>query len=542
MIEKRAYSQLVGDELALTPLDVRNMVKLASCPPALHRFLCTLRPDPKYTYVLAIAMGYSEYYGSNSNTDWYGYNPQLDINGLLYAGPEWGQDYEGDKIQAKTWTHGYPTYYNAAIYAHHKNFDPVKFGFGDVVFVYPNPDMKRIELVIRIHHDLIKQKGYGSFLDRLWAGEPISFSMGCRVPFDLCSICSDWDTIRRAMRMFDPVVHAHEGISILHYHKRVRPIRGLAITRADYCDHMLFHKGKILPNGQQVFVYNDFPRFFDFSIVWIPADSTAKSMWYLAPPVEKVANTKKIAILKRSAIKKEIPGLVLQQVKQDAESRPELPVELMRRHGHGVGDILSTLGAMGIVASPGEFQRLLVGDSGSRVFRPGAGLRRSIDVSPDRVRPELAEDLLRLTGSSSAYPSFILRRTEVVAVPKVAHTTDPLPEDSAGYVDLAAAYNGYRVSLLEQLPHLAQKVAHLLNSDLDLVSDLDRLLVSPEGMVHFLSAHLPTQKVAQQTLIMAAACTTPPSLSKLAHFGAELGGALESGATYAEAMNQLVDL
>src|SRR5690606_5481393 len=108
-------------------------------------------------------------------------------------------------------------------------------------------------------------------------------SMGSKVPFDTCSITLDWKLYREAEATFNPKKHKHPGVAILEFHNDLkrrtgRGIRGLSVTRSDYSDYCLNRMNQILPDGRKVFVYNDFPRFFDISFVFIGADRTAKVM------------------------------------------------------------------------------------------------------------------------------------------------------------------------------------------------------------------------------------------------------------------------
>jgi hypothetical protein len=111
--------------------------------------------------------------------------------------------------------------------------------------------------------------------------------MGTKVPYDTCSICLDWDTYRKAQATFRPGVDKHPGDAVLRWHKAKKQrdgvgIRGLSITRKDYCEHASRQMNRILPDGRKVFVYNDYPKFFDISFVFIGADRTAKTMLKIA--------------------------------------------------------------------------------------------------------------------------------------------------------------------------------------------------------------------------------------------------------------------
>jgi intein/homing endonuclease len=185
---KRAYFPGDRDGEPLL-LEVRPglAVKTASAlGPGTQQLIDSLRPDPRYTYVLCNAMGHSQYYGANSNKDWYGHNPHIDFDGLLNAWPEIGKNIEADRMKGKGWPYGYPCFYDAAVYAHHKNTDPQGLGFGDVIYAGTNPVMKRVELVLRVFNEEAVRKGHTSILSRIRAGERVDVSMGAKVPFDLC--------------------------------------------------------------------------------------------------------------------------------------------------------------------------------------------------------------------------------------------------------------------------------------------------------------------------------------------------------------------
>lgn len=48
-----------------------------------------------------------------------------------------------------------------------------------------------------------------------------------------------------------------------------------AKTRNEYCDHLLKHMNQILPDGRRIYAKNLSPKFFDISVVLIPAEKTA---------------------------------------------------------------------------------------------------------------------------------------------------------------------------------------------------------------------------------------------------------------------------
>jgi len=239
----------------------------------------------------------------------------------------------------------------------------------------------------------------------------------CKVPYDLCSKCLDWAKYRKAQATFDPNRHRTVGLAVLEFHKK-NPIRGLSVTRNDYCVHLKTMLNKILEDGTKIYAINDYPRFFDISFVFIGADKTAKVMaklacdhttvpsWavaeelgYTQPDVdkefEKVASAaednalretfqdnhpmvtpagiatgidrvraklreKKASQLKGAEIIKEV---VPSQFGRKAlpANRPDIPTEVLDELGKGdLSEALSTPTTMGMILKPREFQRITI--------------------------------------------------------------------------------------------------------------------------------------------------------------------------------------
>lgn len=200
-----------------------HLEKTAGIHPEVLKFKQMLEPEPDKTYVHILALGAGDFYGANLNNDYF---------------PWCGLSHDSTSTPHK-YPHGYKTFLNAHSFAHHVNKDPAK-SYGDVILSTLNHKMKRVELVVAIDHARCEKNGGAKTLQKIHDGEYPSTSMGCRVPYDRCSICGN---------------HAR--------------------TRAEYCDHMKLTPGKILEDGRKVFVYNDYPRFFDISFVFIGADRTS---------------------------------------------------------------------------------------------------------------------------------------------------------------------------------------------------------------------------------------------------------------------------
>lgn len=439
MFIKRAYSASSNDDPRVEIVQPGERTKTAGIMPAVRRFIDSLEPSYDHTHALVSAMSYSEYFGPNSNTDWYGYNPHLDFNGLVHAWPEFGRDVGEDARRARDWPHGYPCFYTASVYAHHKNTDPTTLGFGDVIFVHANPHMKRIELVMRINNEQARLKGHHGFIDRLERGERVDVSMGAKIPFDACSVCTDWDRVREAMSRFDPTRHRHAMSPVLDEHRR-RAIQGVAETRKQYCSCMRTQAGKINEDGQMVYVYNDAPRFFDISLVLIGADRTSRAMWVLpakrrdSTPAKtsslvSLGDIAPIAGQKTAMFTKHMPAVV--EAMKSSLGAPDLSSRLPTG---APTKVLAALASLGIVASPKEFARVCGENSD---FDPSTGgIDYSLSITPADIDDRLAASLSSAQRERSVFagsrgPIHVSVRTIVVS-PR-----------------MAAKYAAYRLGLLK---------------------------------------------------------------------------------------------
>jgi hypothetical protein len=463
----------------------KHFEKVASAHlmPEVARYIASLRPIQTSQYVLVNAMGASEYYSSNVNGDAF---PEV---ALLHRPDDWTGNPILDRIKAQKWPYGYPTFYSAHPFAHHQNKDPSR-AFGEVELAVWNPHMRRVELVVRVDHDKCHQYGGTGAWDRLKAGEYIDVSMGTRVPFDRCSICSDWGLYAEALATFDPKKHPSPAKAVLEFHTTQKAkdgigIRGLSITRKDYCPHALKLMNRILPDGRKVFVFNDFPRFFDISFVFIGADRTAKTMLFifsggkqlqLKPSVEaseiSLTEDEKTAAVgeepesKVGTISKDyVPSnLVDKAVPLLTNCEPDIPRETLDGLGaFPLEQSLSTLGGVGIVLRPREFQRVVLIrlgqggladqlDASGSIF-PKVREEAPVGLSTASVLPGLLA-LLRplLSMRSGLGPIIEPRAITLLGAPqkeKVARTS----LSTELLLKIGAAYNGYRAEVMDLVPH-----------------------------------------------------------------------------------------
>jgi len=231
------------------PIHSRVFEKTASeiyIPDRLIKAAASLSPREDGRYVHVNAVGAQEAWGSNKNGDLFWEwsllkgSPPPSVQSLLSkrglpTPPEYGIGiFE---------TYAYP-------FVLHNNKHP-DLSIGEkVICAAYNEKMRRGELIVFI----FKNKA-PDLVDMIDRGQPIPWSMGCKVPFDVCSIC-----------------------------------KNTARNRDQYCDHLRTLLNVTLPDGRKVAAENWFPRFFDISRVISPAFAPAYSLRKIAGVNLPVAN------------------------------------------------------------------------------------------------------------------------------------------------------------------------------------------------------------------------------------------------------------
>ncbi len=250
-----------------------SLVKTASTE--IQQFWDSMQPDENSSFLWVIGVSALEYYGCNNNGD------AFHEEALKAAHPGFVSD--------------------AHVFLQHVNRDPAK-SIGRPVFSWYNEPMHRIELILKIDK---QNPASADIVRRIRESEPVFVSMGCKVDYDVCSICGN-----------------------------------KAKTRADYCDHLRFNMRKILPDGKQVYAINPNPHFFDISIVRKPADPMAftldkrasekcASFDYLEAPTsaelgERLEDfsAKRDALNKFANIVKRVEGQAVEALDQESSETP----------------------------------------------------------------------------------------------------------------------------------------------------------------------------------------------------------------------------
>lgn len=321
----------------------QTLEKLASdcyTPDSLVEEMGKLRPRPEGRYILLNALGAYEYWGFNKNGDAF---PEWSLRGD--EPPQSVKDILEHKVKAKLpnfsvpyGRYGYKTFVtDAHVYVQHQNTDPTK-SIGDVIASAYNDKMHRVELIVFVYRDRNPE-----LVDKIDNGEPVPFSMGARMAFDVSGCCLN-----------------------------------VARTRAEYCDHVKFNLRGAMADGRPIYLYNFFPKFFDISYVRTPADKTAwqlkKVAQVMSAPVRLpvARDLPKLAeIIKReekqatnlgsTPINPELLNFIISKAKSKYESCPDDPRLLEAVRGHKISEVLASLSGLGILLRPAEVTKLSSG-------------------------------------------------------------------------------------------------------------------------------------------------------------------------------------
>ena len=298
------------DSEVLTLIHPGNLRKQASSySDALQEFITSLDKRANKTYALVNAMSAGEHYGSNRNGDYFPIKALMDYHKTFES--------------------------NGHVYKHHINKDPRK-AMGRVVFAHYNPDMNRVELILELD-----DKKAELVIGRLGKGELPAVSMGCKVPFDMCSICGN-----------------------------------RAKTLNQYCFHLKKEMNKVYDDGRRVYAVNTMPKFFDLSVVTIPADTTAGFLAKVASTQPRLSAELGLEIGKlgdlttEGAIKKKVVVPTNVEFSKDPDnlvisSQGKLRDDIVKQLSkHSFDKILSTMLTLRMMPSRQDFQKLALNSAG----------------------------------------------------------------------------------------------------------------------------------------------------------------------------------
>jgi hypothetical protein len=172
---------------------------------------------------------------------------------------------------------------------------------------------------------------------------------------------------------------------------------------------------------------------------------------------------------KRAEIIKRIQSHFHRALPSLNSEEPDLDKETLAEMAKCPGEAMGSMGSLGMVLKPREYQRMSLCSAGHRgladelegrgqCFRPRGGPGNDIfPFSPLSGRDSLLEHLAPLIeGRSGLYPPLKRRVTRIVIVAKPKSDMGDRPIDHPCMDQLADGYAGYRQRLLRVLPRLVQ--------------------------------------------------------------------------------------
>ena len=416
-------------------------------------YIKAVEPRPGKTIVLVLALGSYERYDLNRNGDGFNefpYKPGMQPTCGCCKADNGGWIAQDEVLPAH---YGSFEQYGK-VYRHHQNTDPLK-ACGDVIKAFWNPQMHRVELLIGVDNTLAPD-----LVERIADGDYPAVSMGCRIKYDVCTICG---------------------------HR--------APTRKQYCEHLKYGMRQVTPSGLRAGALNPSPRFFDISWVIRPADQTGYMLKKVAHENEAYvmrtaaesgeylerADEKRAALQKLSDIDKVVRGIPVDH-KVSPLSEPEahqvrqyhqliqpairqMPsIDDSTLHSlskHPVAQVLSTLSAAGVILTTPEFIKLILARMAPGTAIPEEALDAIVamqghvfdmfaqhpqmldqvtqsnlfDIKGSNVRPEIAQKAEKYLEKRSTISDYLARsliprdfRDEEPRWTDTLHLSDPSTE------------------------------------------------------------------------------------------------------------------
>ena len=429
---QNSLGQFFAEAIDITPRSY-GLVKIAgSLHPELAAFLKDLKPHPGFQYVLMTPMGAFEYWGMNANGDLF---PEISLSYDKTSGnplpvvqaltAKWLTPFGKTLPVGNYQEFGFKTFLAANRYRHHANKDPSK-SYGGIVCAVWNPTMHRVELIVRHDREAAKRVGAEDIVKDFDENKPRQISMGCKVPFDVCTACGH-----------------------------------ISRTPHDYCVHLKTQMGSVLDDGAVVGAVNFFPRFFDLSDVFVPAAKESGTLMKVASAGVEAGRVRYRE--KRAEIGKTVtPNVGHEAMKDVIRQEPDLSPSVLRLGGFS--ELLTTLAGLGIVLKPSEYQYSALQHSGMSglgeelrqkrmTFSPEACTGHS-EFSGEDFSPGLAELLAPLLSHRSGlYPHLPNRMIRVVIVKSAPPPVQTKIANDGILEKIARSYASYRLAF-QSMPKL----------------------------------------------------------------------------------------
>jgi hypothetical protein len=162
---------------------------------------------------------------------------------IISSGEFYGPNKNGDYFSTEELLKSYETFNDAHVFKNHEN-KKIEKAIGRIFSVRWNPIMKCVEIFKGVDRKLAPEIVRG-----FMKGFLTDVSMGCKVPYTVCSICGN-----KARR------------------------------QSEFCNHVKNYRMQYLGNGERVFEINYEPKFHDSSVVLNGAERVAKALMIFDQP------------------------------------------------------------------------------------------------------------------------------------------------------------------------------------------------------------------------------------------------------------------
>lgn len=390
--EQRVIQFAYSSEYGKFEPDTRRFSKTAACEEALA-FASTIQPRKGVRVLLVSALGEMETWGGNRKSDAFPHQAIMGdypndvgidhFRSYLHTLPkQWGYkvfptkfDPNGNQIGGGNTFHehknrfppyllgkpvpGLSQYVGRPVYT---SSDPYDTRCGFILGAFWNSKLRRVELIKEVWEFAIP-----SVVQAIDNGFLPNVSMACDIPFDRCSYCGH-----------------------------------LAPTEDDYCEHL--HpsnglRGAVLKrNGRStsVVMINDFPDFFDSSIVRVPADVAGRTLMKVAsltPKHYSFSNTHANRIPRNIKTASNLhKDLRLHMMQNDRLSEPVFSVK--------TANILSSIPALELTTYLGLYDVYPTGQDWANILYPDEPFskRASIGYNADKYLLKVLEEGIPLTS------------------------------------------------------------------------------------------------------------------------------------------------
>jgi hypothetical protein len=381
--ESRITPLAYSKEYSAFEPDTRRFRKTAACDEAI-KYASTIEPQTGKRFILVSAVGDFYSWGDNKKGDAFpehgllGRSPvDVDMSHFNKFASKLPEEYGYACFPTKLDDFGYQIGGGNTFHEHHNRFASSLLGkpvfdktgskvitpghdtrCGFILASFWNPKMKRVELIQEVWEDKLPH-----VIRAIDEGYMPGISMACDIPFDRCSVCGN-----------------------------------LAPNENGYCEHLQRHRGMrghIMRDGTPIVMINDFPVFFDSSIVKSPAAAEGRALLKVASTTvmpAKEAHFKEESLDAGPVKSKDILHTKLQAMRMDETTFSEKTASELRDIPYD--RLTAYLGVLGVYPTCADTELLMFGTKSAGLVAehnllPVLTRKQSLNVSFPTLQPKM---------------------------------------------------------------------------------------------------------------------------------------------------------